>query len=84
MIQILVHRMVHSVTNLIEQTPGTNLPYLPSVPHTTKLTLTQPLRTANSNIQQTKMRLRRDIHTGAQYCKLDKTYALKQLLTTRG
>ena len=77
MITILIHRVVHSVINLIQQTQGTNLP---SVPQATKLTLAQPFRTVNYTIQQTQMRL----HTWAQYSKLDKTYVLKQLLITHG
>ena len=55
MIQMLIHRMVHSVINLMEQTQVTDLPF---VPQTTKLTLIQPFHTANNIIQQTQMRLR--------------------------
>ena len=56
MLQIFIHRVAHSVTNLIEQTQGTNLS---SLPQTTKLALTQPFRTANNTAKQTQMRLRR-------------------------
>ena len=74
-IQMLNHRVVHSVINLIEQNRGTDLS---SVPQTTTLTFTQTFGTANNSIQQTQ------IHTGAKYWKLDKTYLFKQLLSTRG
>ena len=69
--------------NLIEKTQSTGLSF---VPQTTKLTLTQHFRTANNTIHQTQMRLRRRhwiIVTGAQQSKLYKTYAVKQLLSTR-
>ena len=62
MMLIHMQRLVRFVINLIEQTQGTDLP---SVPQTTKFTLTQPLRTANNPIQQTQMRLRgRHLHGG--------------------
>ena len=54
MSQILIHRVIHSVINLIKQTQGTNLP---SVLETTKLTLTQLFCTPNNTIQQTQIRL---------------------------
>ena len=47
MLQIFIHRVVHSVINPIEQTQDTNLL---SVLQTTKLTLTQHFRTANNTI----------------------------------
>ena len=80
MFPMFVHWVVHSVINLIEQTKGTNPS---SVPQTTKLSLTQPFRTVNNTIKQTEMRLRRQYPHGAQYSKLDKTHALKKLLSTR-
>ena len=55
-IQILIHRVIHSVIHFIEQTQGTNLS---SVPQTTKLTLTQSFYIANNTIHQTLMRPRR-------------------------
>ena len=48
--------VVHSVKDLIEQTHGTNPPYVPRA-QTAKFTLTQSFRTANNTIQQTQMRL---------------------------
>ena len=60
--QLLIHREVHSVINLVEQTQDTN-PL--SVPQTTKLTLPQAINTANNTIQQTQIRLhRRHPHGG--------------------
>ena len=54
MTQILMQRVARSVMSLLEQKQGTDLP---SVPQTTKYTLTQPFRIANT-IQQTQVRLR--------------------------
>ena len=45
MIQILIHMVVHSVMNIIEQTQGTDFP---SVPQTTKLILAQSFVTTTS------------------------------------
>ena len=66
--------VVRSVVNLIEQTQGTDLP---SVPQTTKFTLSQLLRTANNTIQKFKCNSTDDIYTEAQYSRFGKTYALK-------
>ena len=54
--QILIHKVAHSMINLMKQTQGTDFP---SVPIITKFILTQPFRTVNNTIQQTQMRLRR-------------------------
>ena len=51
MLWIFIHRVVHFVIDLIEQTQGTNLS---SVPQTTYLALRQPFRTANNTIKQTQ------------------------------
>ena len=55
-LQIFIHRLVHSVIGLIEQTKGATLS---SIFQTTKRTLTPPFGTANSAIKQTQMRHRR-------------------------
>ena len=77
-----MQRVVLSVINLIVQTQGTGLP---SESQTTKFTLT-PFHTLNNTIQHIQMRLRTGgtIHTVPQYSKLDKTNALKPVLSTRG
>ena len=86
MLQVIIHRVVHSVIKLIEQTQETNLP---SVSQTTKLTLTQfsalqtiLSRNPTNTIQKPKCHSVDDIITEVQYSKHDKTYALKQSLST--
>ena len=54
--QLLMHRVVCSVANLIEQTQGTDHP---SGPQTPEFTLTQFFRTVNNTIYQIQKRLRR-------------------------
>ena len=75
-----MQRMVHSVISIIEITQGTDLP---SVPQTTKFTLTQPFRTANNTIQQTQMRLRRRHQHGNIPLKVGQNICIEQLLSTR-
>ena len=73
MIQIPIHRVVHPVINLIEQTQIIDHT---SVGQTTKLPAHN--RSALTTIQSSKSKwdYTEDIHTGAKYSKLDKTYAL--------
>ena len=52
MFQLLIHRVVHSVINPVEQTQGTDLA---SMPRATKFTLTQPFRAASNTIQQAQI-----------------------------
>ena len=77
--KMLIHRVARCVLSLKNQKQGTDLP---CVPQTTKFNLTQPLHDVNNTIQnpngtpQTK-----SIDT--QYSRLDTTYALKKLMSTR-
>ena len=68
---ILIHRVVQSVVNLIEQTQGTDLSYFSAL----QTTLSRKLKWDSSAD---------DIYTGAKYSRLDKIYELKQLLSTCG
>ena len=75
MAHILMHRVVRSVVNLQEQTQGTEQQSLPS-------RNLSALRTTVSS--KHKWDSADGIYTGAQFSKLDKTYALKQPLSTQG
>ena len=80
MMQLLMQKAVRSVINLIEQTQGTDLPSMAKTtkvyPHTYMHCI--PLYPVNSNDTHTD-----DIHKGKQYSRLDKPYALNQLLSAR-
>ena len=80
MMQILMHKVVQSLINHIEQTQGTDL-FMPQQQSSPSYNFST-LRTTLSRTP--KWDSADDIHTGSQCSTLDKTYALKQLLSTRG
>ena len=81
MLQLFIHRVSHSVINIIEQTQSTNLSF---VPQTTKLTLAQPIRTVISTIKKTQITLPTISTRGHNTLSWTKPMLKKQPLNIRG